>query len=186
MRLIIYHQADHLAAYTRQKIEALDTKKQFNLVFTSELPADFLLSEYIIWLAGAIPLVELATSARQLASYKNHLLCVGAAALAMAAHFGAKITAATAYAPSDTLLQINVPDSVLRTMPRQCQAPILLPQYQLQKLPNALSPLAKNPKGQILAWKHRNQPTQGILSPPASFGWQPLDGLNIIQNWLGL
>jgi hypothetical protein len=186
MRLIIYHQADHLAAYTRQKIEALDTQKSLDLVFTTELPADFLLSEYVLWLAGAVPLSDLAASAAQLAGYKNGLLCVGAAALAMAKHFGAEVIATKNYAPSDTLLQINAPDNVLRRLPRQCQAPILLPQFQIGKLPNALSTLAKNPQGQILAWKHRNQPTQGILTHPASFGWQPLDGLAIIQNWLGL
>ena len=183
MRLLLLHQADHLAAVALselQKIATLATTATEDLPAAAILAANF---DAVLWLAGAVPIEEASPTAEQLAQFSGKVLAIGAAHFALAKYYGTTISQTNNYNRQTPLLQTNNNDKLLHHLPRQEMISLLLPQFSIQQLPNTLSPLAKSPEGLILAWKHRNSPKQGICFHPFATKWQH-QGLVLINIWL--
>lgn len=185
MRLLLLHQADHLAAVALsglQKIENLTTTAAEDLPAAAILAANF---DAVLWLAGAVPIEEASPAAEQLARFSGKVLAVGAAHFALAKYYGTVISQTNDVRRQAALLQTNNNDNLLHHLPRQEMINLLLPQFSIQQLPNTLSPLAKSPEGIILAWKHRNSPKQGLCFHPFSKQWQP-QGTTLVSTWLNI
>lgn len=185
MRLLLLHQADHLAAVALSELQKLE-----NLTTTAAeyLPADAILAakfDAVLWLAGAVSTEEARPAAEQLARFSGKVLAVGAAHFALAKYYGTVISQTNNRNRQAALLQTNNNDKLLHHLPRQAMINLLLPQFSIQQLPNILSPLAKSPEGIVLAWKHRDSPKQGICFHPFSINWQP-QGFILVSTWLRL
>jgi anthranilate/para-aminobenzoate synthase component II len=183
MRLLLLAQADHLAAVALnglQKIEKLTVTTAEQLATNEVLNANF---DAILWLAGAVPIAEASPTAAKLANFGGKILAVGAGNLALAQHYGAVINLSNSSSCEAELLPTNNNDKLLRHLSRQEIVSLVLPQFAMQQLPNALSPLAKTPQGIILAWKHKKSAQQGIAFHPFAAKFQP-QGLALISAWL--
>lgn len=180
MRLLFLEQSDHLAGHTKATLQQLcGDKMQVNHA-TDINTLDY---DAIFWTAGALSLEDAATTAAKLSNYKGPLLAVGMASMALAQHWGGQVGPRQTSQRYERLFQLNVVESCLRSLPRESDVPLLIPQYQIERLPNVLVALGKTAAGLPLAWKHRSNKHQGLLMHPCTALWQP-QGEQILSDWL--
>jgi anthranilate/para-aminobenzoate synthase component II len=183
VKILIIHQHDHLA----QRLYAFVAHQAKEVAMLTTLPdaAQAQLYDKWIWTAGAIPPPELLATAQQWQTYTplRPLLCIGSAAVAMAQAFGSTSQLLTMpdYAESKSITQANANTNLWRNMPRELEVGVYQ-SYTIQKITDTLLPTAKDKQGQPLAWRHRDQPTEGILFHPATT--LTPQGEALLSNWL--
>ncbi len=183
MKILIVHQHDHLA----QRLRACVAHQVGEVAFQTTLPdaAQAQLYDKWIWTAGAIPPPDLLALANQWQTYTplRPLLCIGSAAVAMAQSAGSTTQLLTMpdYAESKSIVQANANTNLWRNMPRELEVGVYQA-YTIQKIADIILATAKDKQGQPLAWRHRDQPIEGIIFHPATT--LTPQGETLLSNWL--